>query len=53
MMELIKIHHSEFVKLMEMGYTINDDKLLYIIMEKNPYLFETYFSYYNNLFIRL
>jgi hypothetical protein len=53
MMELIKIHHSEFVKLMEMGYTINDDKLLYIIMEKNPYLFDTYFSYYNNLFIRL
>jgi hypothetical protein len=52
MKELIKIHHSEFVKLMEMGYTINDDKLLYIIMEKNPYLFDTYFSYYNNLFIR-
>ncbi len=53
MMELIKIHHIEFVKLTEMGYNINDDKLLYIIMEKNPYLFDTYFSYYNNLFIRL
>jgi hypothetical protein len=53
MMELIKIHHIEFVRLTEMGYNINDDKLLYIIMEKNPYLFETYFSYYNNLFIRL
>lgn len=52
-MELIKIHHIEFVRLTEMGYNINDDKLLYIIMEKNPYLFETYFSYYNNLFIRL
>ena len=53
MMELIKIHHIEFVRLTEMGYNINDDRLLYIIMEKNPYLFETYFSYYNNLFIRL
>jgi hypothetical protein len=53
MKELIKIHHIEFIRLTEMGYNINDDKLLYIIMEKNPYLFETYFSYYNNLFIRL
>jgi hypothetical protein len=53
MKELIKIHHIEFVKLTEMGYNINDDRLLYIIMEQNPYLFDTYFSYYNNLFIRL
>jgi hypothetical protein len=53
MMELIKIHHSEFVKLTEMGYNINDDKLLFIIMEQNPYLFDTYFSDYKNLFIRL
>jgi len=53
MKELIKIHHIEFVRLTEMGYNINDDKLLYIIMEQNPYLFDTYFSYYNNLFIRL
>jgi hypothetical protein len=53
MMELIKIHHTEFIKLMEMGYNINDDKLLFIIMEQNPYLFDTYFSDYKNLFIKL
>jgi hypothetical protein len=53
MMELIKLHHSEFVKLMEMGHNINDDKLLFIIMEQYPYLFDTYYSDYKNLFIRL
>jgi hypothetical protein len=53
MLELIKIHHQEFIKLMKMGYNINDDKLLFIIMEQNPYLFDTYFSDYKNLFIKL
>jgi hypothetical protein len=53
MMELIKLHHSEFVKLTEMGHNINDDKLLFIIKEQYPYLFDTYFSDYKNLFIKL
>jgi hypothetical protein len=53
MLELIKIHHKEFIKLMEMGYNINDDKLLFIIKEQNPYLFDTYYSDYKNLFIKL
>jgi len=53
MMELIKLHHKEFVRLTEIGYNINDDKLLFIIMEKNPYLFDTFFSDYKSLFIRL
>jgi len=53
MIELIKIHHKQFVELMDMGYNINDDKLLFIIMEQNPYLFDTYYSAYKNLFIRL
>jgi hypothetical protein len=53
MMELIKLHHSEFIKLTDMGYNINDDKLLFIIMEQNPYLFDTFFSDYKNLFIKL
>jgi hypothetical protein len=53
MMELIKLHHLEFIKLTEMGYNINDDKLLFLIMEQNPYLFDTFFSDYKNLFIRL
>ena len=53
MLELIKLHHKEFVKLMEMGYNINDDKLLFIIMEQNPHLFDIYFSDYANLFIKL
>lgn len=53
MLELIKIHHKEFIKLMEMGYNINDDKLLFIIKEQNPFLFDTYYSDYKNLFIKL
>jgi hypothetical protein len=53
MMELIKIHHSEFLKLTEMGYNINDDKLLFIIMEQYPYLFDTYYSDYKSLYIKL
>jgi len=53
MMELIKIHHSEFLKLTEMGYNINDDKLLFIIMEQYPYLFDKYYSDYKSLFIKL
>jgi hypothetical protein len=53
MMELIKLHHKEFVRLTEMGYNINDDKLLFIIMEQNPYLFDTFFSDYKSLFIKL
>jgi hypothetical protein len=53
MMELIKLHHLEFVKLTEMGYNINDDKLLFIIMEQNPYLFDTYYSNYKSLFVKL
>ena len=53
MMELIKLHHKEFVKLMEMGYNINDDKLLFIIMEQNPYLFDIYYSDYKSLFVKL
>ncbi len=31
----------------------NIDKLLFIIMEQYPYLFDTYYSDYKNLFIRL
>ena len=53
MMELVKLHHKEFVKLMEMGYNINDDKLLFIIMEQNPYLFDTYYSDYKSLLVKL
>jgi hypothetical protein len=53
MMELIKLHHSEFVKLTDMGYNINDDKLLFMIMEQYPYLFDTYYSDYKNLFVKL
>ena len=53
MMEFIKIHHSEFLKLTEMGYNINDDKLLFIIMEQYPYLFDIYYSDYKSLFIKL
>lgn len=46
MTELIKEHHNYFEKLLKYGFTINDDKLLFLIFESNPYLFKTYFSVY-------
>ena len=49
MLEFIKIHDIEFQKIMNMGYCINDDKLLFYIFEKNPHLFDYYCSSYSTL----
>lgn len=49
MLELIKIHDIEFRKLADLGYCINDDKLLFTIFEKYPYLFDTYHCGYKSL----
>ena len=53
MTELIRIHHEEFVRLMDAGYCINDDKLLFIIFEKYPRLFDMYVAGYKNLMTKL
>ena len=53
MTELIRIHHEEFVRLMDAGYCINDDKLLFIIFEKYPRLFDMYVTGYKNLMTKL
>lgn len=52
MKELIRLHDEKFKELMDMGYNINDDKLLFTIMERYPSLFDTYFSGYKNLYTR-
>ena len=53
MMELIKLHDEKFKELMNMGYNINDDKLLFTIMERYPYLFDTYFSGYKSMYVKI
>jgi hypothetical protein len=52
MIEFIKIHDIEFQKLMNMGYCINDDKLLFLIYEKYPHLFDIYGSSYSDILIK-
>ena len=49
LLEFIKIHDKEFNKLLEKGYMINDDRLLFFIYEKYPDMFNLYFSSYKNL----
>lgn len=49
MLELIRLHHYYFNLLMNYGYTINDDKLLFFIFESNPFLFNTYFTDYKHI----
>jgi hypothetical protein len=53
MIELIKLHNYYFNLLMNYGYTINDDKLLFFIFESNPFLFKTYFTAYKNIIVKL
>jgi len=49
MKEFIKLHNLEFEELLNKGYCINDDKLLFFMFEKYPCLFSTYFSGYKSL----
>ena len=53
MQELIKLHDIEFQNLMKMGYCINDDKLLFLIFEKYPQLFDMYVSGYKCLLTKM
>lgn len=48
-LEFIKIHDIEFKKLMNLGYCINDDKLLFLIFEKYPHLFDIYTCGYKSI----
>lgn len=49
MLEFINIHNKEFDEMLEDGYMINDDRLLFFIYEKYPEMFDLYFSSYKNL----
>ena len=49
----IDLHDNEFNKLSKMGYCINDDKLLFLMYEKYPNLFDVYCSGYANLANRI
>ena len=49
----INLHDNEFNKLANMGYCINDDKLLFLMYEKYPSLFHVYCSGYSNLAHRI
>lgn len=53
MLELIKLHDIEFQNLMKLGYCINDDKLLFLIFEKYPQLFNMYICGYRSLLTKI
>jgi hypothetical protein len=53
MKEFIKLHNIEFEKLLNDNYCINDDKLLFLLFEKYPYLFDVFFSGYSNIMIKM
>lgn len=49
----IDLHDKEFNNLANLGYCINDDKLLFLMYEKYPSLFDVYCSGYANLANRI
>ena len=53
MLELIKLHDIEFQNLMKLGYCINDDKMVFLIFEKYPQLFDMYVSGYKCLLTKI
>jgi hypothetical protein len=53
MSEFAALHDREFRALMKLGYCINDDKLLFLLFEKYPYLFDTFFSDYKGIARRM
>lgn len=52
-LNLIEKHNRLFMLLLDAGYVINDDRLLFLLFEKYPEMFETYFSSYGNLLLKL
>jgi hypothetical protein len=51
--EFIRLHNIEFRRLLDLGFVINDDRLIFFIFEKYPQLFDTYFSSYGLLLKKL
>jgi len=49
----IELHDKEFKKIMNMGYNINDDRLLYYMYLKYPELFDIFNSDYGSALERL
>lgn len=49
----IELHDKEFNKIMDMGYNINDDRLLYYMYLKYPELFDIFNSDYGSALERL
>jgi hypothetical protein len=52
MKKLCYIHDIEFRKLVDIGHSVNDDKLLYLIFEQYPEMFDFYFSSYDHMRIK-
>lgn len=53
MKEFIRLHNKEFEELLDDGYCVNDDKLLFLLFEKYPYLFDTFFSGYEFMMTKM
>lgn len=53
MLELIKLHDREYRRLHQLGYNINDDKLLFILYELYPQMFDIYLSGYKSLVTKI
>jgi len=52
MLEYIKLHDIEFRNMMNFGHCVNDDRLVYLMFEKYPELFDFYFSSYSHLILK-
>ena len=52
MSEYIKLHDLEFRNMMNFGYCINDDRLIYLMFEKYPEIFDFYFSSYSHMILK-
>jgi hypothetical protein len=52
LLKLINLHDEYFIKLTNMGFNMNNDKLLFLMFEEYPELFDYYFSSYNLLYLK-
>jgi len=52
MLEYIKLHDIEFRNMINFGHCVNDDRLVYLMFEKYPELFDFYFSSYSHLILK-
>ncbi len=52
MLEYIKLHDMEFKSMLEFGHCVNDDRLIYLMFEKYPEIFDFYFSSYGHMILK-